>query len=334
MHRTVISFRRAAAVLAAISLTGASVDELYADLSTVHNCNEVALPQDNDEILTREERIRKMEEAFDRSLTKVTECELKKPGTPPGNGAATGGSNGRDGETPATASDNGHPGDEARKPDAAQPEEASAPASDNGHPGDEARKPEAAQPEEASAPASDNGHPGDEARKPEATQPGKTPTPVSSRGLSGDEARKPEATQTGETPAPVSSRGLSGDAPPQTEEPAEQGTGENEHWPGDIPPADTDDEKAAQLRQAAETEQHPQKRIERWNEYRRYKGLPEWLPHGGGTQKSNEPRSVDNDDELARQLRQAAEAEKNPEKKAKLWREYRRYKGLPEKAEP
>lgn len=36
------------------------------------------------------------------------------------------------------------------------------------------------------------------------------------------------------------------------------------------------------------------------------------------------------DDVLARQLREAAQSEPDPELRAKLWREYRRYKGLPE----
>nr|VFK53446.1 MAG: hypothetical protein BECKTUN1418F_GA0071002_102111 [Candidatus Kentron sp. TUN]VFK54657.1 MAG: hypothetical protein BECKTUN1418E_GA0071001_102211 [Candidatus Kentron sp. TUN] len=39
--------------------------------------------------------------------------------------------------------------------------------------------------------------------------------------------------------------------------------------------------------------------------------------------------SVDNDDTLAAQIRYAAEKEKDPERKAKLWNEYRKYKGLP-----
>lgn len=40
---------------------------------------------------------------------------------------------------------------------------------------------------------------------------------------------------------------------------------------------------------------------------------------------------ADNDNIIARQIREAASAEPDPEKQAKLWNEYRRYKGLPER---
>jgi len=39
--------------------------------------------------------------------------------------------------------------------------------------------------------------------------------------------------------------------------------------------------------------------------------------------------SANNDDAVAAQIRLAAEIEKDPEKKRKLWNEYRKYKGLP-----
>lgn len=41
--------------------------------------------------------------------------------------------------------------------------------------------------------------------------------------------------------------------------------------------------------------------------------------------------SADNDSALAAQIRYAAENETDPVKKAKLWNEYRKYKGLPQK---
>ncbi len=39
--------------------------------------------------------------------------------------------------------------------------------------------------------------------------------------------------------------------------------------------------------------------------------------------------AADNDDVIAAQIRLAAEIEKDPDKKEKLWNEYRKYKGLP-----
>lgn len=45
--------------------------------------------------------------------------------------------------------------------------------------------------------------------------------------------------------------------------------------PDDIPPADNDSIFAAQIRAAAEAETDPVTRAKLWNEYRKYKGLPE-----------------------------------------------------------
>lgn len=42
--------------------------------------------------------------------------------------------------------------------------------------------------------------------------------------------------------------------------------------------------------------------------------------------------AADNDSVLAAQIRAAAEREQDPQKRACLWKEYRRYKGLPEKS--
>ena len=41
--------------------------------------------------------------------------------------------------------------------------------------------------------------------------------------------------------------------------------------------------------------------------------------------------SADNDDIIAKQIREAALAESDPQKQAKLWNEYRRYRGISEK---
>jgi hypothetical protein len=54
--------------------------------------------------------------------------------------------------------------------------------------------------------------------------------------------------------------------------------------------------------------------------------------YGGGSTNSVMPEDipdVNNDDAVAAQIRLAAEIEKDPVKKEKLWNEYRKYKGLP-----
>ena len=55
---------------------------------------------------------------------------------------------------------------------------------------------------------------------------------------------------------------------------------------------------------------------------------------GGSSANGVRPKDIppaDNDDVIAAQIRLAAEIEKDPVKKEKLWNEYRKYKGLPVK---
>ena len=56
----------------------------------------------------------------------------------------------------------------------------------------------------------------------------------------------------------------------------------------------------------------------------------EALNRGSGKLPEDIPKAA-NDDALAAQIRYAAENESDPVKKAQLWNEYRKYKGLPEK---
>jgi hypothetical protein len=54
--------------------------------------------------------------------------------------------------------------------------------------------------------------------------------------------------------------------------------------------------------------------------------------YGGSSTSSKMPEDIpdiNNDDAVAAQIRLAAEIEKDPAKKEKLWNEYRKYKGLP-----
>tara|TARA_B100000700_G_scaffold320577_1_gene418124 strand:+ start:724 stop:1365 length:642 start_codon:yes stop_codon:yes gene_type:complete len=58
-------------------------------------------------------------------------------------------------------------------------------------------------------------------------------------------------------------------------------------------------------------------------------GLPQ--ESGSSGKPPEDIPSADNDDAVAAQIRLAAEIEKDPVKKDKLWNEYRKYKGLPTK---
>lgn len=56
---------------------------------------------------------------------------------------------------------------------------------------------------------------------------------------------------------------------------AEMTAARNGATPQDIPPSANDDALAAQIRYAAENETDPEKKAQLWNEYRKYKGLPQ-----------------------------------------------------------
>jgi hypothetical protein len=97
---------------------------------------------------------------------------------------------------------------------------------------------------------------------------------IASSGLSGTETpATTEATGNLDSPSqttslPPSETGSDGDI---TQNPQVLG-GET---PDDIPPADNDDALAAQIRYAAENEPDPEKKARLWDEYRKYKGLPQ-----------------------------------------------------------
>ncbi len=113
---------------------------------------------------------------------------------------------------------------------------------------------------------------------------------VASSSISGAEAPQETGSQTGQAAKgsegaeleSVASSSISGtEAPQKTESQtdvdiAKPGSAAgNGQPPADIPPTDNDDIIAAQIRQAAETETDPEIQAELWNEYRKYKNLPQ-----------------------------------------------------------
>jgi len=109
------------------------------------------------------------------------------------------------------------------------------------------------------------------------TEQPKTPEPVQAQGGSAG-----NSSWTNPAPEPVETK-TENEVPGQkeagNEQPSGQDTGkkplDNGKLPEDIPPADNDSILEAQIRQAAINEKDPvvQKRL--WNEYRKYKGLPQ-----------------------------------------------------------
>ena len=117
-------------------------------------------------------------------------------------------------------------------------------------------------------------------------------TATPSGDLSGTETSQPTDTQPEQTPMP--SNELSGSEPVKPE--PKSATGELPDEQSDEQPIIKDDKKVLKNGK-----------------------LPEDIP------------PADNDDIIAKQIREAALSESDPEKQARLWNEYRRYKGISEK---
>ncbi|MDA0786755.1 MAG: hypothetical protein O3B37_10755 [Proteobacteria bacterium] len=216
-----------------------------------HDCTEVTVDYADEPGLTREERIARMDRAFQRSLSRFEECQSQRAGTGGGTGAggtgAGGGTGGGDGELRGT---------EAAGKDAAGSE------SDGG---------------ETSTAASDISGPDAPLEAP--SQEG---SPTAASDVTGDAPTVTTASTTSSDPNgkwtrpddPARDTAIedrpSGDEPVR-EAARTQGGGK---VPEDIPPADNDSALEAQIRQAAIEETDPELKKRLWDEYRRYKGLP------------------------------------------------------------
>lgn len=98
---------------------------------------------------------------------------------------------------------------------------------------------------------------------------------VASKALSGPEAAREKQSQNGPLAGDI--EGI--EAPPTGQMTEGRKSGRdmmaNGRTPADIPSAENDDALAAQIRYAAENEADSVKSRQLWNEYRKYKGLPE-----------------------------------------------------------
>lgn len=224
-----------------------------------HDCTEVTVDYTDDATLTREERIARMDRAFQRSLSRFEECQSERAGT--GGGAGGGGGSGSGNAGSGTAG-SGTAGSGAAGSESNGAETSTA-ASDISGPDAPVDAPSSAG---SSTAASDVT--GDEPTVTAATTPGTATTSTSKTSTSkpGGKWTPPddmESTQTTED-------GPTGDEP-KREAARTQGGGK---LPEDIPPADNDSALEAQIRQAAIEETDPELKKRLWDEYRRYKGLP------------------------------------------------------------
>jgi hypothetical protein len=206
----------------------------------------------DDESLTREERIARMDRAFTRSLNRFAECQSEQAATASG-GASGGGDSGGAGDAGNGESGSGGEGLGAGSVAASDISGSDAP-------------PGAPSTASASTAAGDIAGtevpPGTADSSSETvaarTDPGTTSTPVTDPQVGGTSETDKEADPGGTVPA--------------TRDVAR--TEANGRVPGDIPPADNDSVLEAQIRTAAMEEEDPELRKRLWDEYRRYKGLP------------------------------------------------------------
>ncbi|MBC6414115.1 MAG: hypothetical protein GDA45_04170 [Chromatiales bacterium] len=206
-------------------------------------------------LLTREERIQLMDQALKDALSQVQECRqrISEQHTQSGSSANTAGGSG------AASSSNG----DGNNNDAAN-ENSNANNSENQQ---NKNQQQTATPSTAT-PSSDIS--GSEAAKQDeinSQPPGQTATP--SATLSGNQPVQPKSTTAAE-------QSVDGQ-PPLTSSTIRdsQKALDNGQLPEDIPSVDNDDIIAQQIREAALAETDPDKQAKLWNEYRRYKGIPE-----------------------------------------------------------
>ena len=217
-----------------------------------HDCTEVTVDYTDDANLTREERIARMDRAFQRSLSRFEECQSERAGTGGGTGGGQGsgaGGGAGDGELSGTEG-SGTAGSES---DGAETSTAASDISGPDAPVDA--------PSSSGASTATSDVTGDE---PAVTA--STSSSTSSTSNPDGKWTRPDDVESAESQEEFPA----GDEP-KREATRTQGGGK---VPEDIPPADNDSALEAQIRQAAIEETDPELKKRLWDEYRRYKGLP------------------------------------------------------------
>jgi hypothetical protein len=255
---------------------------------TTRGCHAASVEYADEPGLTPEERIARMDRAFTRSLNRYAECQDAEDDRlePHDRGAAAqaGGTEGSDGSTGASDGQAGGANEAAAGAAGQEP----LPTSPGANPSDiqsntqgdiAGEEGEFVTPGTAGA-GGGNAGPADGVSGDDTNDGfGASAPSVAAGGISGDE---PDS-------LPVAPGGIAGTGRESTgtqagraggpEDGAVAGTGprvlQNGKLPEDIPPADNDSVLEAQIRQAAIDEPDPELKKKLWNEYRRYKGLPQ-----------------------------------------------------------
>jgi len=269
------------------------------------DCTEVTVDYENDEDLTAEEQIQRMDDALDRSLSQYDDCQQGMSGGSGGGDetmSAEGDEAGGDGEDEAENEGSGDGEDEAENEGSGDGQEKADSESDGQEKADsESDGKEKADSEtdgqdgaqqktatkEQSEPSNSMSGGGAQSKTPKQKKSSlgafdewvkKNAQSSRSSGMQGTEPIDPSVwtktdkdnnPTTGGYGAPVDADEKTNTLPPGQTQPPFNGKA-----PPDIPAGDSDSVLEQQIRKAAENEPDPVKRQQLWNEYRRYKGLP------------------------------------------------------------
>ena len=217
-----------------------------------HDCTEVTVDYTDEPGLTREERIERMDRAFQRSLSRFEECQSERAGTGAGSGGGTG--DGGEGASGSGSAGSGASESAGSESDGA---ETSTAASDISGPDAPVDAPSREGPSTAASDVT-----GDEPAVTASTASGKTRPSVNPDG---------KWTPPDDVESDTTQEDSQATDEPEREATRTQGGGKD---PEDIPPEDNDSALEAQIRQAAIEETDPELKKRLWDEYRRYKGLP------------------------------------------------------------
>lgn len=232
-------------------------------------CRAAPVEYTDEEGLTSEERIRRMDRAFTRSLNRFDECQQAEDDRLAPRRPDMSGPDGESGDAEAS----GRASSEAASGTNGEESLPAIPGDVAGHAGESAPVGERAG--QAGGVSGNEGVSGNDGND----NLGTGAPSVAAGGISGDEPEAVPATAAGSAGAGAERNSTQAGQAGGTENGAVAGTGppvlQNGKLPEDIPPADNDSVLEAQIRQAAIDEPDPELKKKLWNEYRRYKGLPQ-----------------------------------------------------------
>ncbi len=237
----------------------AQTSSILTSQGTANICDEVNIDFIDDPSLTPDERMALMDAALNRSLSKFDACQTDPTAKSASSKDAAGGAAESAGSSSSDGQGNGDSTQSAGSSASNEDSEAAA-ASNGGMSG--------------TSPSSDP------TTNPGSSQATGTTSSVASSDMSGSEkpvgGNEQMATGVSGWTSPKSANdSLDDNQSNQTAASTNRKVLLNGKLPDDIPPADNDSVLEAQIRKAATNEKDPETQKKLWNEYRKYKGLPQ-----------------------------------------------------------